>query len=74
MVSEILPFIIEKRAQRYMFQMVLPNNLAKKFYLGSKKKAKGVWYASKIVHIPVKRTKEVKGKTNNNPKTAPTTN
>ena len=60
--------------QRYTFNSLLPNILANKFYLDSKKKVKGVWYACIIDHIPVKRTKEVKGKTNNNQKTAPTTN
>ena len=49
-----------------MFNSLLPNILAKKFYLGSKKKAKGALYACNIDHIPVKRTEEVKGKTNNN--------
>ena len=52
-------FIIEKRAQRYMFNSLLPNILAKKFYLNSKKKAKGALYACNIDHIPVKRAKEV---------------
>jgi hypothetical protein len=45
-----------------MFNSLLPNILANKFYLGSKKKAKGALYACNIDHIPVKRTKEVKGK------------
>jgi len=57
MVSGDYAFIVEKRAQRYMFNSLLPNILANKFYLGIKKKAKGVWYACNIVHIPVKRTK-----------------
>ena len=59
MVSGDYAFIVEKRAQRYMFNSLLPNILAKKFYLGSKKKAKGVWYACIVWLILVKRTKEV---------------
>ena len=55
----ILLFIVEKRAQRYMFNSLLPNILANKFYLGSKKKAKGALYACIIDHIPVKKTEEV---------------
>jgi len=66
LVSGDYAFIVEKRAQRYMFNSLLPNILAKKIYLGIKKKAKGVWYACNIDHIPVKRTKEAKGKTKNN--------
>lgn len=52
----ILLFTVKKRAQRYMFNSLLPNILAKKFYLGSKKKAKVTLYACNIVNIPVKRT------------------
>ncbi len=47
-----------------MFNSLLPNILANKFYLGSKKKAKGAWYAFIIRLIHVKRTKEAKGKNN----------
>jgi hypothetical protein len=57
-----LLFIVKKRAQRYMFNMVLPNILAFIFIRASKKKAKGALYACNIDHIPVKRTKEVKEK------------
>jgi len=62
LVSGDYAFIVEKRAQRYMFNSLLPNIIAKKFYLGSKKKAKGALYACNIDHIPVKRTEVVKGK------------
>ena len=41
LVSEVLLSIVEKRAQRYMFNMVLPNILAFIFLRASKKKAKG---------------------------------
>ena len=51
-----LLFIVEKRAQRYMFNSLLPNILAKKNYLCSKKKAKVALYACNIVNIPVKST------------------
>ena len=56
LVSVILLSIVEKRAQRYTFNSLLPNILANKFYLDSKKKVKGVWYPRIFRLIPVKRT------------------
>ena len=64
----ILLSIVEKRAQRYTFNSLLPNILANKFYLDSKKKVKGVWYPRIFRLIPVKRTEEVKGKNKEQPK------
>ena len=55
----IILFIVEKQAQRYTFNSLLPNILAIIFIGASKKKEKGDWYACIVWLILVKRTKEV---------------